>query len=126
MRELDPASFPINDSAPLRPTTIFYLHKDTWHSQTTSIHNITSPTSPVDSIPSLSAAAATAKSATTAPQFSIRQEAWYKRTLTAVDSSGAVLAEASGPLLKLGQWKVKFPAGSEHASHEIELRPVGM
>ncbi|KFY05078.1 hypothetical protein O988_00280 [Pseudogymnoascus sp. VKM F-3808] len=45
---------------------------------------------------------------------------------TVKDTSNAVIAELSGPLLSLGRWTLGFVADSPHSDHDILVRPAGM
>ncbi|CAM1510960.1 Fc.00g084730.m01.CDS01 [Cosmosporella sp. VM-42] len=124
MKEPQPVDFPLNDESPLRPTTVLYLHTDNRLSAKLCVYKITDDASAGQ--PTITLDDARAKITDEVLMLELQQDAWYTRTLRAVDDSGAFVAEISGPLLALGQWKLTFPGESTHSSHAIELRPVGM
>ena len=121
MKEDQPANYPINVDEPLRPTKTFYYNKNSGFALSLSVYDITER---VSSSEALSLEEAKTAVSDQPPILNIHQDSWSTRIFRVVDSTGARVAEASGPLLDFGHWKLTFPTESEHSDHEIELRPV--
>ncbi|KAI0021458.1 hypothetical protein F4780DRAFT_278036 [Xylariomycetidae sp. FL0641] len=126
----DPQDFPINTSVKLQPTQIFYL-KGCIHFKTTAqIQDLTGRVSEPwkgDFSPAfLSACAAAARGA--GPAFEISSCGNMMRTIktmTDAASGGGRVCDLNITFVSFGSSTVRFPAGSPHCRHEVELCPVG-
>jgi len=122
MKNPQPADYPVNQDIRFQPTKVYYHQNNGGFSVSLAIYDITDKVKVTDPV---YLEDAKSLSSGVNPALEIRQESWHTRNYKAFGRAGAVVAEASGPLLDLGRWKIKFPAESVHSTHDLELRPTG-
>ncbi|GAB1317940.1 hypothetical protein MFIFM68171_08150 [Madurella fahalii] len=133
------ASFPVDETTPFHATKAIYIHEGTEFTLTLTMTDVTAAVAALLSpnlttAPLLEAAKSTNRSASTASLITLQltRPNRMSRTWTATKpgsgsrSSNTAVAELSNPLWSLGKWTIKFPVGSPHSGHDIQLRPAGV
>lgn len=142
MVSLKLSSFPVSD-ATFRPTKALWLQDK--QSVTSLIDVSASLQVPDDAEPPSLTLLGLAKAAASSPEppvlLNLQSSGRYlearsspQRTVGRKDApseddagteeAGSVIATLSVSVLSFGKWTIRFPAGSAHASHSIEMKPV--
>ncbi|KAI1810256.1 hypothetical protein GGS20DRAFT_210582 [Poronia punctata] len=126
-----PDDFPINKSVTLRPNKTFYLKKAIHFKTNAQIYNLSSHLSQPWNDFSHSFLDETSRvveklSSSSAPSYEIGSSGNMMRTIkTMKDSSGDKVCDLNITFVSFDLSSVRFPPGSEHSRHEIEMWPVG-
>jgi len=127
-----PDDFPINQDVQLQPTQVFYLKKAIHFKTDAQIYDLTGRLRQpwndfshafLDEVSQVSQKLAEGGSKAT---YEIGSSGNMMRTLkTMKDSQGNKLCDLNITFISFDSSSVRFPPGSEHSRHEIELWPVG-
>jgi len=127
-KTLDFSSIPVDASAALSPSRIFFMRSTGGFSTTIRILDVTAsagqyPGQLTDDF--LRSAEALADKS---PEvYTLAKKSWYSFDIPLIDAkTGTLLAELSTTLLKLGVWNITFPSGSSHCDHDIEMKTTGL
>ncbi|CAI4215488.1 unnamed protein product [Parascedosporium putredinis] len=118
MKSPQPADYPVNQDILFQPTQVYYHQNNGGFSVSLGIYDVTDKVKVTDPV---YLEDAKSLSSGVSPALEIRQESWHTRNYKAFDRAGAVVAEASGPLLDLGRWKIKFPAESVYKLYKVDM-----
>ncbi|KAI1382134.1 hypothetical protein F4677DRAFT_400986 [Hypoxylon crocopeplum] len=125
-----PEDFPINEDIVLQPTKVFYL-KGCIHFKTTAkildlSGRVRQPFNGDFSHAFLDEAEQAARKAEDSPAYEIKSSGNMMRTLkTLTDGrSGEKVCDLNITFVSFDSSRVRFPAGSSHSRHEVELCPV--
>jgi hypothetical protein len=125
-----PEEFPTDESASLKPNKIIYIYAPKQFSRGIIIHDVTTlmkrtyaglTDEYIDEVKSL-AKDLKPESAV----YTFKKKHWLSSNSIIRDVHKTQIAELSAPLIALGTRKFIFPNGSPHASHQIEMRQVGI
>ncbi|KAI0383865.1 hypothetical protein F5Y04DRAFT_22810 [Hypomontagnella monticulosa] len=129
-----PDDFPVNTDVVLNPTRVFFL-KGCVHFKTTSqIFDLSGQTPQLNGgdfthafLEGVERAAQKQIQGSASPFLEIKSSGNMMRTLKTVTDgrSGEKVADLNITFISFDSSSVRFPKGSEHCRHEIELRPVG-
>lgn len=125
-----PDDFPINRKVTLQPTQTFYL-KGCVHFKTDAkildlSSHMRSSFQGDFSHEFLDEASALAEKMGNRPKYQIASSGNMMRTLkTLTTSSGEKLCDLNMTFVSFGASSVRFPPGSKHCRHEVEMCPVG-
>ncbi|KAI0176233.1 hypothetical protein GGR52DRAFT_351053 [Hypoxylon sp. FL1284] len=126
-----PDDFPVNQDVVLNPTRVFYL-KGCIHFKTSAkILDLTGavrqPFSGDFTHAFLDDAEQAAKKRDDSPAYEISSSGNMMRTLKTIkdSKSGSRVCDLNITFVSFGSSVVRFPAGSEHCRHEVEIAPVG-
>ncbi|RYP70295.1 hypothetical protein DL769_005001 [Monosporascus sp. CRB-8-3] len=127
-----PQDFPINQEWALNATKVFYLRKAVHFKQTAKIVDLTGwlrhgfPGEFTSGWADEAASAARKLEASGPPKYEIKSCGEMMRTIkTMTDGrTGDKVCELNMTFISFDSSKVRFPPGSPHSRHEIELAPV--
>ncbi|KAI1395503.1 hypothetical protein F4819DRAFT_188105 [Hypoxylon fuscum] len=125
-----PEDFPVKEGVVLKPTRVFYL-KGCIHFKTTAqildiSGHVRQPFNGDFNHAFLDDAEQAARKQADSPSYEIKSSGNMMRTLkTITDGSGSKVCDLNITFVSFGSSTVRFPPGSEHSRHEVEMCPVG-
>lgn len=126
-----PQDFPINQDVVLQPTQTFYLKGAIHFKNKAQIYNLTGrlrqPWNDFSHafLDEVSATAQKLQEGSSSPTYEISSCGNMMRTIkTMTDSQGNKLCDLNITFVSFDNSTVKFPAGSPHSRHHIEMYPV--
>ncbi|KAI2640482.1 hypothetical protein GGS26DRAFT_161444 [Hypomontagnella submonticulosa] len=129
-----PEDFPINEDVVLNPTRVFFLKGCVHFKTTAQIFDLSGQTPPFSGgdfshafLDGVEKAAQKQIQGSVPPAYEIKSSGNMMRTLKTVTDgrSGEKVCDINITFISFDSSSVRFPKGSEHSRHEIEMRPVG-
>ncbi|KAI1500065.1 hypothetical protein F5X99DRAFT_256325 [Biscogniauxia marginata] len=125
-----PDDFPVNQDVVFSPTQVFYLKGCIHFKNTATIVNLTGQVrQPFDDFSRafMDDVSQAAEKLASRPTYNVGSSGDMMRTLKTVTdaASGERLCDLNMTFVSFDSSTVRFPAGSPHSRHEIELCPVG-
>ncbi|GAP91690.1 putative 3-phosphoshikimate 1-carboxyvinyltransferase [Rosellinia necatrix] len=127
-----PDDFPINTAAPLRPTRTFYLRSAIHFKTDAQIYELTGRLrQPWDGfshafLDETSALASSLRESGAAPTYAVGSCGNMMRTIkTMTDARGDKVCDLNITFVSFDLSTVRFPPGSPHSRHQVEMWPVG-
>ncbi|KAI0600174.1 hypothetical protein F4775DRAFT_590506 [Biscogniauxia sp. FL1348] len=129
-----PDDFPINEDVEFEPTRVFYLKGCIHFKNTASILDLTGQVDETFEgdfdhafLSAVSEAAQKLESSAATPAYRVGSSGDMMRTLKTVTdgATGARLCDLNMTFVSFDSSRVRFPAGSPHSRHDVEMCPVG-
>jgi hypothetical protein len=121
--------YPIDTSAPLKPTKFYYLLASNGFATSIQVIDLTADLPPTNFKGEVTRDLHKENSALCSanPVYHISKHSWISLGMQLRDAAtDTPLADLHSTVLQYGLWKFTFPLGSPHSSHEIEMRPLSV
>jgi hypothetical protein len=131
MKAPKPEDFKFDKLSEFSPSVCFYIHQTFGLSHDIQVKNVTNrlsqqqerlPADVTDEFSNLAVASAE----NIEPTLLVKRESLFSARMKVMDSHRRVVAELNSSIFSLGTAKIEYPAASNHSSHNLEIKPVGL